>query len=77
MARRRYIARFEGQGAKPAADAARARRLPGVTVLDESSRMLLIEGDDEALLALVETLSDWVVAPEQTYTVPDTRKRLD
>lgn len=77
MARRRFVVRFQGRGAKPAADADRVRRLPGLTVLDESSRMLLIEGDDETLVPLIESFSGWVVALEQTYPMPDTRRRMD
>lgn len=75
MARRRYVLRFKGQGATPVADVEQVRSMSGVTVLEESSRMLLVEGDDEAVPAL-ESLSGWTVAPERTYTVPDARKRL-
>jgi hypothetical protein len=47
----------------------------GITVVDESAaKMLLIEGDEELVVGLAETLPDWVVAPEQTFPVPDTRK---
>ncbi len=72
----RYVLRFQGRGAKPAADVEQVRRLPGVTVVEESSRMMLVEGDDETLPPLIETLSGWVVSPEQTYEVPDPRRRL-
>ena len=72
----RYVVRFQGKGARPLSDVEQIRGQPGVTVLEESSKMLLIESDDETLRPLVEGLSGWVVAPEQTYPVPDTRKRL-
>ena len=76
MALHRYVVRFKGRGLKPLADVEQVRRLPGVTVIDESSRMLLIEGDDDAVTILAEALPGWVVAPEKTYPLPDTRKRL-
>ncbi len=76
MAPRRYVLRYQGGGAKPAGDVARIRQLPGVSVADESSRMLLVEGDEESLAGLAESLPGWAVAPEQSYSVPDTRRRL-
>jgi hypothetical protein len=36
--------------------------------------MLLIECDEELVIGLAETLPHWVVAPERTFPVPDTRK---
>jgi hypothetical protein len=75
MTRRRYVVRFRGQG-EPGGDVEEIRCLAGLRVLEESSRMLLVEGEDEVILALGERLSGWVVAPERTYPVPDTRKRL-
>ncbi len=76
MDRRRFILRYRGSGLKPDADVERVRRLPGVTVLDESAaKMLLVECDDWPSSEAAEMLTDWVVAPEQTFTLPDTRKR--
>ncbi|MGI9121120.1 MAG: hypothetical protein ACR2G7_13545 [Acidimicrobiales bacterium] len=76
MDRRRFILRYRGSGPKPAADVERVRSLRGVTVLDDSAaRMLLIECDERPPTEVAETLTDWVVAPEQTFAVPDTRKR--
>jgi len=76
MAPRRYVLRYQGEGAKPSGDTARIRQTPGVTVVDESSRMMLIEGDEASLAGLAQTLPGWAFAPEQNYPVPDTRKRL-
>lgn len=76
MERRRYVLRYRGAGAKPAADVETTRRLAGVTVVDESApKMLLVECDEGMAAGLADTLPDWVVAPEQTFDVPDTRKR--
>ncbi|HEV2766256.1 MAG TPA: hypothetical protein VGV63_00945 [Acidimicrobiales bacterium] len=70
MAPRRYVLRYRPAGTKPAADVERIRRLGGVTVIDESAKMLLIECQDEPPAALAEILPDWVIAPEQTMSLP-------
>jgi len=76
MALGRYVLRYLGDGPKPPADVSRARQAPGVTVVDESPKMLLIEGDDASLAGLAEAFPGWAVTPEQTYSIPDARKRL-
>ncbi len=69
--------RFAGDRGKPAADLERIRRLPEAIVLDaSSSRIVLVESDEQPLRDLVESLPGWVVAPEQETPVPDTRKRI-
>lgn len=75
MARRRFVLRYRGSGPKPAADVDSARRLAGVTVVDESgAKMLLVECDEDVVGELAERLPEWIIGPEQSYTVPDTRK---
>ena len=77
MPRRRFVLRYRGDGPKPEADVERVRRLPEATMVDESSgRMMLVESDEGPLRELVESLPDWVAAPEQRIPVPDTRKRV-
>lgn len=76
MAKERFVLRYRGEGAKPAADVARVQELAD-NVVDSTARMLLVESDDEPLRALVDSLPDWVMAPEQTFTVPDTRKSVE
>ena len=76
MASRRYVLRYRPPGARPEADVERIRHLRGVTVIDDSApRMLLIECSDEPPPGLAETLPDWVLAPGQTLSVPDTRRQ--
>jgi hypothetical protein len=53
---------------------ARVADLPSAVVVDSSPRMLLVESDPESLQELVDSLSDWVMAPEQTFPIPDTRR---
>jgi hypothetical protein len=67
----RFILRYRGPGAKPAADVEHVRNLEGAKVLDDSSpRMLLVEAPEETLRGAVASLRDWMVAPEQTYAAP-------
>ena len=77
MAKRRFVVRFRGDSAKPAEDLERIRSLPQATVLEESSpRMLLVESDEQPLRELIDSLPDWVLAPEQETPLPDTRQRI-
>ncbi len=77
MARTRFVLRYRGQGPKPDADVAKVRELTDAVVLDDSSsRMLLVESDPEPLRDLLDALPDWVMGPDMTYEVPDTRKKI-
>jgi len=77
MGKRRFVVRFTGEAAKPAEDIERIRSLPEVTVLDEASpRMLLVESDEQPLREVIDSLPDWVLAPEQEIPLPDTRQRI-
>ena len=72
----RYILRYKAPGTKPQQDLTRIRETDGVNILDESPRMLLVEGDDEKIKSLRNQLSDWLVTPEVQISVPDTRYRI-
>ena len=74
----RFVLRYRGDGPAPAADVAQVQELGGATVVDSSSRMLLVEADDAgALRNLAGTLSDWILAPEQPYPFPDAWARIE
>jgi hypothetical protein len=75
--RPRFILRYRGDGEIPDADAARVHGLDDAVVVGASPRMLLVESEPEPLRALVESLPDWMMAPEQQYGVPDTRKQVE
>ena len=76
MARSRFVLRYRGQGAAPDADVAKVAELPSAAVVDASPRMLLVESDPDALQELVDALPGWVMAPEQHFPIPDTRKKV-
>lgn len=77
MASGRFILRYRGPGPPPAADVGRIRGLADVRVVDETPRMLIVESDAEPLGALVDGLADWIMAPDQSVPLPDTRARVE
>ena len=72
----RFILRFKGREAMPASDLARIESEPDVTVVDRSSRMLLVEAAGQTVRWLAEALSEWTVTPERTIPLPDTRRKI-
>ena len=68
--------RYSGEGSKPDADVARVHELSDAVVLEESSRMLLVESEPEPLHDLVDALPGWVMGPDMSYEVPETRKKI-
>lgn len=73
----KFILRYRGKGAKPAASVARVKACEDVKLLDESSpRMLLVEGARQAVEALAKTMPDWVVSDERTVKFPNPRPQV-
>lgn len=72
----RHILRYKGPGPKPDADVERIRALPDTIVLDDSSRMLLVESPEAKLRALIDSMPDWVMSPEQTFKLPDPHPKI-
>jgi hypothetical protein len=73
----RFILRFRGAEQTRAADVARIRALPHIAILDDSSpRMLLVEAPEEELKSLMESMPDWVMAPERYIPLPDSQPKL-
>lgn len=71
-----FIVRCKALGSVPEADLATIRGRPGVTVLDESDRMLLIQTSQETADELARLLPGWSVSPEKRIPLPDTRPRI-
>jgi hypothetical protein len=74
--RGRFILRYTGHGPTPDAHLAHLRALPGTKVLDESDKMLLVEGHQQDLEKATSALDGWVLTAEKTVPVPDTRKKI-
>ena len=67
--------RYVGEGLRPAADVQRIRAAPGLTVLDDSSHMMLVEASAKRLKGLLDSLPDWTWTPERSIRLPDPRPR--
>jgi hypothetical protein len=72
----RFIVRFRGPGPKPPDVAERISALPGMQVLDDTTRMLLVEAPEEARLRAALDPSLWVVSPERMYEIPPPRVKV-
>ncbi len=71
----RFILRYRRAGPRPEADAGRIVRLTGVELIDDSPRMLLVEGPEDALRAVLADLPGWVMTAETSVPLPDVRRR--
>ncbi len=72
----RFILRYKGSGPKPDGDVNRICSLPDTTVIDRSSRMLLVGAPEPELRALIASMPDWVMSPEQTIKIPEPRPKI-
>ena len=72
----RYVLRFKGTGAPPAASREHIRALPDAAVLDETDCMVLIDADENVAERLKGALPDWSVTPERAFSLPDPRPKL-
>jgi hypothetical protein len=63
-------------GEKPAEDVRRIRSLPNATIVDDSSRMLLVEVPGEKITKLIKSLPQWSLSPESFVPVPNPRPKL-
>lgn len=71
----RFILRFTGCGAVPAADVARIKAAKRLTVLEASARMLLVEAGEQEVAHMVESLEGWSCSPERAVRLPDLRPK--
>lgn len=76
MAKPRFVVRYTGDGEPRPEDVARLQGMPDAVVVDSSPNMLLVETDPEPLRDAVAALPDWMMVPEQIYSLPDTRKTI-
>jgi hypothetical protein len=72
----RYILRYHGNGAKPGDVAARLRSTPGVMIIDETPRMILVEASDDSAIRLIASSPSWLVAEERFTPLPDARHKV-
>jgi hypothetical protein len=73
----RYILRYTGAGAKPHDDVERLRALAHIKLIDESSKMLLVEAPSlESLQTAVEGAGCWSITPEESIPLPPVHPEL-
>jgi hypothetical protein len=71
----KFIVRYVGEGPRPSADAERIRTAPGVKVLDDSSRMMLVEASEAGLRQVVGSMPGWTWSPERSIRLPNPRPK--
>ncbi|MGA8312858.1 MAG: hypothetical protein WB755_22700 [Terriglobales bacterium] len=72
----RYILRYGGSQSMPAEHLNSIRSTPGLKVIDESPKMLLVDGEESALREKLKEMPDWSIHAEKGYPLPDTRQKL-
>lgn len=72
----RYILQYNGKGSKPDFDVVQVRDISGVKILDETSRMLLVEGPVVELKRVLEGLESWSLTTEKTYRISPPQARI-
>ena len=71
----KFIVRYVGTGPRPAADVKRIRTAPGLKVLDDSSRMMLVQASAAGLKKVVQSMTGWTWSPERSIRLPDPRPK--
>ncbi len=51
--------------------------MPNVSIVDDSDRMLLVDGPEAPLRDLLQPFDDWLIAAEKKYPIPGNRKRIE
>jgi len=73
----RFILRYRGAEPVREEDLSKIRALPATNILDSSSaRMMLVEASEPTLREALKDLPNWVLIPEQTVPLPDTREKV-
>lgn len=74
----RFVVRYRGSGQRPQDAVDRIGAVAGARVIDDAGPMLLVDAPrEDDLRAALDNPTDWLVAPEVTYPIPDTRKRIE
>src|SRR2546426_2998905 len=73
----RFIVRYRRKGPKPEDAAERVARVPGTLVVEETGRMLLVEGEEAAVRSAFPDAEEWLVEPERIFSIPDPRAKVE
>lgn len=67
----RFVLRYRGAGPKPLDVLPRIREVvPVANIIDESSRMILLEAPESSEVLLRDKMPDWIVSPQRAYSLP-------
>jgi hypothetical protein len=73
----RYILRYAQPQSAPAEHLESILATPGLQVIDQSPKMLLVDAEESALREKLKGLPGWSMHTELGYPLPDTRQKLD
>jgi len=71
-----YILRWRKASSVPETEREDVERLPGVTLTDESARMLVVEGDEDVIRSFAADRPQWLLAPVTQIAFDDPRQRF-
>jgi hypothetical protein len=75
-AKHRFVLRYAGGNQPATKDLDYIRDFPGVSVVDDSERMLLIEASESDASELAKQLSGWRLIRESFTPLPDTTPKV-
>jgi hypothetical protein len=72
----RFILRYGGSSSIPAESLKSIRTIPGLEVIDQSPKMLLVGGEESALREKLKDMPSWSMHAESAYPLPDVRQKI-
>lgn len=76
--KQKLLLRYRLTGSIPETVVERLRALPSVDILDQTPKMLKIEGDELEVEGCLASSPGWVIVPDEevSYSLPDPRPKL-
>lgn len=71
-----FILRYGGSSSIPEDHMESIRSIPGLKVIDQSPKMLLVGSDESTLREKLKDMPGWSIYPENAYPLPDTRQKI-
>ncbi|MCI0446498.1 hypothetical protein L0244_09580 [bacterium] len=74
--KQRFVLRYSGQTQPETKDLEYIKNFPGIVVIDDSDRMLLIEASEADASELAKKISGWKLIRESFTPLPDTKPKV-
>ena len=71
-----FILRYGDSSSIPEDHMESIRAIPGLKVIDQSPKMLLVGGDESTLREKLKDMPGWSIHTENAYPLPDTRQKI-